>query len=91
MLSLQFVSCSDETVERNKFVNAYVDLRIAEDTLKSENDGIQKVKVRILKRYGLTEEEYNSSFEYFNENPELWEQFYDKVMARVDTLKKKKK
>lgn len=91
MLSLLFISCSDENVERDKFINAYVDLRIAEDTIKSENDGIQKIKVRILKKYGLTEEQYSSTFEYYKENPEQWEQFYDKVIARVDTLKKQKK
>lgn len=66
-------------------------MRIAEDTLKNGGDDIQKVKIRILKKHGLTEEQYNSKFEYFNENPELWEQFYEKAIARVDTLKKKMK
>jgi hypothetical protein len=90
MLTLPFISCSDKNVDQDKFVNAYVDLRIAEDTLKSENDDIRKAKDNILKRYGLTEKQYRATFEYLNENPELWEQFYDKVIARVDTLKKKK-
>jgi hypothetical protein len=90
IFSLPFVSCSDENVGGDKFVNAYVDLRIAEDTLNNGNNDFQKAKVRILKKYGLTEEQYNSAFEYFSENPESWEQFYDKVIARVDTLKKRK-
>ncbi len=90
LLPLLFSSCSEKSADHENFVNAYVDLRLAEDTIKSKNTDIQRVKAEILKKYGLTEEKYNSSFQYFEDNPELWEQFYDKAIARVDTLKKKK-
>lgn len=91
ILCLVFAACSDKNVDPDKFINAYADLRIAEDTLAVTNDKMQEVKNGILKKYGLTEDEYRTSFEYYNENPELWEQFYDKVIARVDTLKKRQR
>ncbi len=90
IFSLMFSSCSEKSADHEKFVNAYVDIRLAEDTVKSGNSNIQNVKAEILKKYGLTEEKYKSSFEYFNDNPELWEQFYDEAIARVDSLKQKK-
>jgi len=90
LFSLVFSSCSEKSADHEKFVNAYVDIRLAEDTIKSNNTNIQKVKAEILKKYGLTLENYKASFEYFNNNPELWEQFYDKAIARVDSLKQKK-
>jgi hypothetical protein len=91
LLLLSFAACSDKTVDHEKFIDAYVDLRIAEDTITTGDKDIQKLKAEILKRHGMSEEQYKSAFEYFNDNPELWEQFYDKAIARVDSLKKMKK
>ncbi len=88
---LSFNSCSEKTFDDEKFIDTYVDLRIAEDTLKSDNYTMQDLKEKIFKKHGITEEQYNSTFEYLNKNPELWEEFYDKAIARVDTLKKTKK
>lgn len=85
------ISCSDKTIDHDKFIDVYVDLRIAEDTVRSDNYDIQKLHKEILKKHGITEEQYNSTFKYFNENPELWEKFYDEAIARVDTLKKRMK
>ena len=83
-------SCADNAPDNQKFINAYVDLRIAEDTITTGDKDIQKLKTEVLKKYGMTEEQYKSAFEYFNKNPELWEQFYNDAIARVDSLKKRK-
>ena len=91
LLSFTFAACSDETVDHEKFINAYVDLRITEDTITTGDKNIQELKEEVLKKHGMTEEQYKTAFEYFNENPELWGQFYDKAIARVDSLKKMKK
>ncbi len=64
---------------------------VAQDTLKSDSTDIRGLKAEILERHGLSEEKYKSTFEYFNENPELWEKFYDEAIARVDSLKNQKK
>ncbi len=91
LLSFSFTACSDKTVDHDKFINAYVDMRIAEDTITTGDKDIQTLKSEILKKHRMTEEQYKTAFEYFNDNPELWEQFYDKAIARVDSLKKMKK
>jgi hypothetical protein len=91
LLSLvSFTSCSDRTADQEKFIDTYVDLRIAQDTIRTDSLDIQKLTEEILKKHDLTEEKYKSMFEYYNQNPELWEQFYDAAIARVDSLKKKK-
>jgi len=91
LFSNSIMSCSDKGADHEKFVNAYVDIRVAEDTLKNDSTDIGQLKAEILKRHGLTAENYESAFEYFNENPELWEQFYNEAIARVDSLKSQKK
>lgn len=91
LLLLSFTACSEKTVDHEKFIDAYVDLRIAEDTITTGDKDIQELKEEVLKKHGMTEEQYKTAFEYFNENPELWAQFYDKAIARVDSLKKIKK
>jgi hypothetical protein len=90
ILTSLFISCSDKTVDHEKFIETYIDLRIAEDTLHLKNEDFEKIKSQILKEHGFTEAQYKSTFEYFNENPELWEEFYNKAIARVDTLMKKR-
>jgi hypothetical protein len=90
-LCLLLPACSDKVVDQDKFIKVYADIRIAEDTLTGDHDNAMKVKNAVLKRYGLTEEEYRTTFEYYNDNPEMWETFYDKVIARVDTLKKRQR
>lgn len=88
---LLFLSCSDKNIDHDKFINAYIDLRIAQDTLKQDSTNIQKLKAEILKKHGLTDEKYKEAFNYYNEDPERWNTFYDTVIARVETLMKKKK
>ncbi len=91
LLTSALISCSEKEADHHRFVDAYVDLRLAQDTLKNDSTDIRQLKAEILKRHGLTEEKYESSFEYFNDNPELWEKFYDEAIARVDSLKDQKK
>ncbi|HSD63693.1 MAG TPA: DUF4296 domain-containing protein [Ignavibacteriaceae bacterium] len=86
--SLNLVSCSDKNIDHEKFVDTYIDLRISEDTLKPGSGNIQDLKKEILKKHGLTEEQYEKTFNYLNENPERWNNFYDEIIARVDTLRK---
>lgn len=90
MSSSFLASCSEKEADHQRFVDAYVDLRVAEDTLKNDSTDITKLKAEILKKHGLSEEKYESSFEYFNDNPELWEQFYNEAIAQVDSLKNQK-
>ncbi len=85
------VSCSEKEADHERFVDAYVDLRIAQDTLKNDSTDLSDLKAEILKRHGLTKDKYESTFEYLNDNPELWEQFYNEAIARVDSLKNQKK
>ena len=90
IFSLFFISCSDKTVDQDKFIDAYIDLHIAEDTLKQVTGDVQKIKEGILAKHGMTWKVYNETFNYYNKNPEMWDDFYAKVIARVDTLKKMK-
>jgi hypothetical protein len=91
LLAFSFTACTDKTIDHDKFIDAYVDLRIAEDTVRSDNYDIQKLQEEVFKKHGITEEQYNATFKYFNDNPERWEEFYKKAIARVDTLKKRMK
>jgi hypothetical protein len=88
---LFFISCSEKTIDHDKFIDAYIDLRIAQDTLTQDSVNIQTLKAIILKKHGMTEKEYNAAFNYFNKDPELWNEFYDTVIARVDSLRKIKR
>jgi hypothetical protein len=91
LISVLIVSCSHSDVDRKKFIDAYIDLRVNEDTMRLGSKSIEDVKKEILKKHGLTEKQYEETFNYFSDNPGQWNQMYDEIIARVDTLRKKGK
>jgi Domain of unknown function (DUF4296) len=90
-LSVLLISCSGEPKNQDKIIDAYIDLRIAEDTLKADGPELDKLKTEILNKNNLTEKEYEAAINYYNENPQMWDNFYNKIIARADTLMKRKK
>ena len=68
---------------------------IAQDSIidKKEVDSTQIVNPRtavrdsILKRYNVSLDKYQATVQYYNQEPERWQKFFDKVIAEVDSMK----
>lgn len=89
LLIFSFVSCKNNAIiEEDKFVQIYSALVIAKDTLKTDHASVQK---EIFSRYKVTDEQYENTIEYYNEDPARWEKFFDKVIENVSGLQKKGK
>ncbi len=54
----------------------------------SSNTKLYKVREKVFKKYGITEKLYENTLKYYNEKPERWQNFFDKVISRVEKLKK---
>ena len=82
------ISCSDEKViDEDKFILVYADLIIAQDTSKSsaETDSIKQL---VFSRHNITDNEYENTIDYYNRDPERWEEFFNKAIAHVESLRK---
>lgn len=82
--------CSNKNIlDEDKFIKVYSDLIIAEDTTSSLRN-IDSVKAFVFKRNGITEKDYKSTIQYYNEDPQRWQKFFTKAIAYVESLKKQK-
>ncbi|MEO8398210.1 MAG: DUF4296 domain-containing protein [Ignavibacteriaceae bacterium] len=83
-----FVSCSKQKIiPENIFVKIYTDLVVAQDTALVDSVSSKNLREKILKKYNVKLEDYQQTINYYNEDPERWQVFFDKVMAYVETLK----
>lgn len=79
-----FSGCKDHTIiEEDKFVRIYSNLLIATDSTT-----IDSAKTDVFKRYNISGENYDKTVEYYNSNPQKWEEFFNKVIAHIEDLKK---
>lgn len=63
-------------IDEDKFVIVYTDILIAQDT---STTSLKDLKKQILKKHGETEESYQKTIKYYNEDIARWEDFFDKV------------
>ena len=61
---------------------------IAQDTADYALNNFKSIQDTIFKRYGVTRVEYNATVDSYNKDPQKWENFFDKAIAYVQTLKK---
>ena len=81
--------CSTENkVEEDKMVLIYTDLLIAQDTTFVNETNLDSLISSVLKRYDVSEDEYEKTIEYYNEDIKRWEGFFDKVTAHLESLSK---
>ncbi|MCL5030262.1 MAG: DUF4296 domain-containing protein [Bacteroidetes bacterium] len=87
---LLFLSgCSKNSkIDEDKFIKIYTDIVVAQDTIKAPSYKFDSLKTVVFNRYGITSKDYNSTIDYYNQDPQRWEKFFDKVTAYVEKLKK---
>ena len=84
-------SCSDNPpVKEEKFVKIYVDMLIAQDSTGSNGKQLEVIKRKVLKKYSVSETDYNSTLKFYNDDPKKWAEFFDKAIAYLERLNKEK-
>jgi len=82
LLSVIVAGCNNNTISRSKFVSVYCDLTIAKDTLTQ--DDFKKQKTGILAKYGVTEKQLKTTYDYYYQNPTLWKPFFDEALVYMN-------
>ncbi len=78
----------ENIIPENKFVSLYCQLLIAQDTVENKSNKLNNHKEELLKKYSISEKEYNSTLTYYSESSKNWERFFDKVIKHLEEMKK---
>jgi len=90
-LTFLLASCSDSPpVREEKFVKIYVDMLIAQDTTKPDGKQLVVMRKKILKKYSVSDTDYNSTLKFYNSEPKRWSEFFDKAIAYLQRLREGK-
>jgi hypothetical protein len=87
VLTLGMQSCKQNPqIEEKKFVKIYSEMIFMQDTSSLSKPTI---KEKVLKKFNVSENDYNNTVKYFNEEPEKWQNFFDSVIVYIERSRPK--
>jgi Domain of unknown function (DUF4296) len=85
-------SCEKQSpIPEEKFIKAYVDLLILQDSTSTNTASFDSLKTLVFKNHDISAEEYEATINYYNSDPKRWEGFFDKAIAYAEKLKNEAK
>jgi hypothetical protein len=88
LLIVFIFSCSkDDIIPEDKFINIYIDILVAQDTLTDNSISNDSLKTLILQKYNITDSIYTNTIEYYNNNPDKWGRIFEDAIKQVEELK----
>lgn len=89
ILSVAILSCKNpQAIEEKKFVKIYTDMILMQDTSSSSQ---LEIKNEVLKRFNISEKDYDITIKFYNDDPERWQPFFDSVITYIEKMKPKPK
>lgn len=90
VFSIILYSCDGSNkIPEDDFIKIYSDIIIAQDTLKLSGEELLSIKKNILKKHNYSEQDYEFTVNYYNEDVKRWEIFFDKAIKYLEDLRKK--
>ena len=85
-LAVNFIGCANEVSVDQKFVNLFVELRVAEITYGKDSPIGRLVRQDALKAAGYTREQFIAKTDEILNDERQWVPFQKAVNARIDSL-----
>jgi hypothetical protein len=81
----------DTVLPKEKMAELMLDIQLFESTmsvslLKEENVILEIPKTNILKKHGVTKKQYDESFEYYSQHPNLFSEVYAIVLNDLSRM-----
>ena len=81
------VGCGqDAPTPDNRFVSAYVEMRMVEQTYGGESPAARLARKTVLEKYGYDRESFAAACEKVLEDEYMWMPFQQAVVDRIDSL-----
>ena len=85
IISAGLLSCKKQpAIDEKKFIKIYADMIFMQDTSTSSQ---LEIKKEVLKRFNVTENDYDKNIKYYNDDPERWQPFFDSVITYIEKMK----
>jgi len=85
IISAGLLSCKKQpAIDEKKFIKIYADMIFMQDTSTSSQ---LEIKKEVLKRFNVTENDYDKTIKYYNDDPERWQPFFDSVITYIEKMK----
>lgn len=85
LLALLCSACENSGQPSDKFIEAYIELRVATE-LHGTTPSAGLARREILKKYGYTRESFNAEADRLRSDYNLWVEYERRVLERLDTL-----
>lgn len=81
----------DTVLSKEKMAEVMIDIQLYESSMsislfKEENVLLEVPKSNILKNHGLSKKQYDESFEYYSQHPELFSEVYTIVLNNLSRM-----
>lgn len=80
--------CGGGKASEEVLVKVYVENVIADQTFTKNPDSLRIKKEAVFKKYGITEQEFESELRKYSQDKERWASFFKKANTYLDDLKK---
>jgi len=77
-------SCKKSSaIDEKKFIKIYAEMIFMQDTSSLSQ---RTIKENVLKKYNVSEKDYSSTINFYNDDPERWQQFFDSTIVYIEKL-----
>ncbi len=84
-LTAAFQSCKKSPViDEKKFIKIYADMIFMQDTSSLSQ---YSIKEKVLAKYKVSENDFDNTIKFYNDDPEKWQPFFDSVVVYIERIK----
>lgn len=77
-------SCNQNPkVEEKKFIKLYAEMIFMQDSTSLSQP---EIKNKVIKKFGVSKNDFDETIKYYNEEPELWQSFFDSTIVYLEKL-----
>lgn len=63
----------------------YIDLISFPDSLHNQPEQLEAFKENVFSKHNIQKKDYSRMIDYYNANPKLWEEFFNKAIKYVES------
>ena len=70
-------------IEEKKFVEIYSEMIFMQDSTSLPQPEIKNI---VLKKFGVSKNDFDETIKFYNEEPERWQKFFDSTIVYIEKL-----
>lgn len=81
------ITCKEKPpIDERKFMFIYIDLISFPDSVQNQPQLIVSYRESVLMKHNVSKEDYVKTIEFYNSQPERWDEFFNKTIKYYESL-----